>query len=185
MPRRCTICDHTDRQTIDELLIAGESFRYVSKQFGTSTTALFRHKQDHIPARLAQAHRAQEFVQATALARQVQQQNQDAVDQADSLLERLLVLHQETLAILDEARTGNAKDNALALRAIARAEKQLELQARLLGELQDGASVNIAVSPQWHVLRATVLQALIPYPEARVAVAEALTHDTQHQLNGN
>ena len=106
-------------------------------------------------------------------------------DQADSLLERLLVLHQETLAILDEARTGNAKDNALALRAIARAEKQLELQARLLGELQDGASVNIAVSPQWHVLRATVLQALIPYPEARVAVAEALTHDTQHQLNGN
>ena len=157
--------------------MGSEPFRHIASHFGTSTTALQRHKRDHIPALLAKSQQAEEMARSTALAHQAHRQNQRDITQADSLLDRLLALSQETLAILQEAREGSIKDNMLALKAIARSEKQLELQARILGELQDVSSVNVVISPEWQGLRATILQALRPYPEARSAVAKALTYD--------
>ena len=74
--------------------------------------------------------------------------------------------------VLREAR--QSKDHELRLKAIARAEKQIEFEGRLLGELQDGATVNVAIMPEWLALRAALLAALAPYPEARLAVAERL-----------
>ena len=155
MPRACTVCAHPERAAIDRAMVADEAFRHIASRFGTSTTALQRHKSDHLPLRLVQARDARE------------------VTQADSLLDRLLDLGRQTSEFLDEAR--RAKDHALALKAITRAERQLELQARLLGELQDGQAVNILLaSPEWLTLRTGILRALQPYPDARLAVAEAL-----------
>jgi len=162
MPRTCTVCTHEQRDAIDRALVAGEAFRHIAARFGTSTAALVRHKTDHIPAHLAKAEEAK------------------SAAQADSLLDRLLTLSKETAAILTEARTGKEKDNRLALLAIARAEKQLELQAKLLGELKEGATVNVLVLPEWLSLRALVLEALAPYPQARVAVADALRRITSN-----
>jgi hypothetical protein len=49
MPRTCTICTHPDRKAIDEALFRNKTpFRNVSKQFGVTASALFRHKQ-HAP----------------------------------------------------------------------------------------------------------------------------------------
>src|SRR5690242_17043730 len=48
MSRTCSICSHQNRPEIEGALLAGESFRGVSKRFGTSPTALFRHKTDHL-----------------------------------------------------------------------------------------------------------------------------------------
>jgi hypothetical protein len=119
--------------------------------------ALARHR-EHLPLHLVKAQDAAE------------------VAQADTLLDRLLSLNAETMAILKEARTGRIKDNELALRAIARAEKQLELQGKLLGELNDAPTVNILMtSPEWVTLRSTIILALEPYPQARTAVLEALS----------
>ena len=67
-----------------------------------------------------------------------------------------------------------AKDYDLALRAIARAEKQAELQAKLLGELQQEGAINITVSAEWIELRAVILQALEPYPEAKQQLVAAI-----------
>jgi len=156
MPRQCTVCTHSEREAIDHALVAGESFRNIAERFGTSVGALVRHKTDHIPAHLAKAQEAKE------------------VTQADSLLDRLLDLSKETAAILKDARKGDEKDNELALKAIARAEKQIELQARLLGELKDTTTVNVLVLPEWQTMRTVIISALLPFPEARVAVAEAL-----------
>jgi hypothetical protein len=96
------------------------------------------------------------------------------VVQADSLLDRLLSLNAETMAILKEARAGRIKDNELALKAIARAEKQLELQGKLLGELNEAPTVNLLAVPEWFSLRSTIIAALEPYPEAKQAVVRAL-----------
>jgi hypothetical protein len=123
---------------------------------------LVRHKTDHLPAHLAKAKEAEE------------------VSQAESLLDRLLALSKETSAILQEARAEKTKDNELALKAIARCEKQLELQARLLGELKEGQTVNILMAPEWHEMRRLILEALRPYPQASVAVAAAL-----HRIESN
>jgi type II secretory pathway predicted ATPase ExeA len=59
---------------------------------------------------------------------------------------------------------------------VDRIQKQIELQARLIGELQEqGPQVNVLIAPEWQTLRVTVLQALQRFPEARAAVAEVLT----------
>ena len=155
MPRTCTICTHPERETIDLALMGNNPLRDIARQWRVSKDAVARHKADHIPIHLAKAEEARE------------------VTTADDLLGQLLSLNRETITILREARTGKDKDNELALKAIARAEKQIELQARLLGELKD-TTVNVLISPQWHELRAVLVHALIPYPQARIAVTEAL-----------
>ena len=154
MPRTCTICNHLQRAEIDAALIAGEPYRSIAKRFATSPEAMWRHKETHLPAHLAKAEEAKESTQA------------------ESLLGQLLSLNQETLAILQEARQG--KDNDLALKAIGRSEKQIELQARLLGELKDTATVNVLILPEWQQIRTIVIEALSAFPEARMAVATAL-----------
>lgn len=154
MPRVCTVCTHPERQAIDTALVAGESFRYVSERFGPSATALFRHKAEHMPAALTKAQGAQEAAQA------------------DDLLGQVRTLQTRTLAILDRAET--AGDLPTALRAIGEARRNLELLARLSGELDERAQVNILVAPEWLAMRALLFNALAPYPEAKVAVAGAL-----------
>ena len=153
MPRVCTICTHSEREEIDAALIEGAALRNIAQRFGTSPTALHRHK-DHLPQHLAKASEAAE------------------VAQADGLLDKLQSLNSETMLILREAREGD--DNELALKAIARAEKQLELQAKLLGELNEGTTVNILVAPEWLELRARIVKTVAPYPQAAQALARAL-----------
>ncbi|MBS3932994.1 MAG: hypothetical protein KGZ35_01425 [Truepera sp.] len=156
MPRRCTICEHAKREALDAALLAGElSNRRIATHYGVTEAALRRHiAAGHIPVRLAKAHEASE------------------VASAGTLLARLQALNTETRAILSEARAG--QDNELALKAIARCERQLELEARLLGELSEAATVSITVNAEWLELRALVIRALSPYPDARQAVLEAL-----------
>jgi hypothetical protein len=49
----------------------------------------------------------------------------------------------------------------------------VELLAKLRGEIKE-RSVNILIHPQWIFLRATILEALEPYPEVRVKLGEVL-----------
>ena len=55
MPRRCTICDHTDRTDIDHALMHGTAFRHIATQYALSTGALQRHKAEHLPQVLTRA----------------------------------------------------------------------------------------------------------------------------------
>ena len=155
MPRTCTICNHESREAIDEKLLSGEAYRSIAKHYAISPAALFRHK-DHLPAAMVKAVDAAETVQA------------------GNLLDRLRDLNRETAAILREARTKGEENNELALKAIARVEKQLELEGRLLGELSEHAVLNVVISPEWQRGRSVILVALAPFPAARLASAEAL-----------
>lgn len=156
MPRVCTICTHDRRAEIDKALVDGEPLRNIAGRFGTSATTLHRHKAEHLPVAL---------VKATAAAE---------VAQADDLLAQVRDLQRRSLDILAQAE--NAGDLRVALAAIGQARGNLELLARLLGELQD-QRVQIAVlvaSPEWARLRAVILAALDAHPAARLAVAEAI-----------
>lgn len=153
MPRTCTLCNHPERDAVDLALLAGEPYRRIASQFGVSEASIRRHK-DHLPGTLARAHEAAEAVSA------------------GTLLDRLKGLHDETRAILKETR--EAKNHDLSLKALARLEKQLELEGRLLGELKEGTTVHIYSSPEWVTLRGVIVTALLPYPDASQAVARAL-----------
>ena len=154
MPRSCTICSHPDRGEIDRAVVAGESYRNIAERFGTSTTALHRHSGDHLPAKLVKA------------------QEEEDIRQALDVVKQLKAINGASLNILKEAREQG--DPGLALRAVDRIHKQVELQAKLLGELDDRPQVNVTLSPEWLELRTTIITALDPHPQARGAVLRAL-----------
>jgi len=117
MPKACSICTHPQRAEIDAALIGTHGYRAVAKRFGASPPAVFRHQSAHLPAHLVKAHEVTEIASASALVKELQK------------------LTETTGVIL--ARALRQKRTDVALKAIQRLEAQLQLKARLLGELEE------------------------------------------------
>jgi hypothetical protein len=154
MPRSCTVCEHHDREVIDRALVGDASNRSVASLYDVSEAAVRRHKANHLPAKLVMAEKAAE------------------VAQADNLLDQVRDLQAHTLAILEAAE--HTHQHRTALSAIREARGNLELLAKLLGELDDRPMVNVLISPEWLELRAVIVGALEPYTDARGAVLMAI-----------
>lgn len=154
MPRVCTICTHGERAAIDGALVAGTPETQIAALFRVSPDAVARHKANHLPAALVKARDAEDITQAI------------------NIVQQLKAINTAALAILQDARQGGNHD--IALRAIDRVQKQIELQARLIGELDDRPQVNLLIAPEWLAVRAVLLEALAPYPQARQAVVGRL-----------
>jgi len=112
MGRLCTICSHTEREAINGALVGSQPLHTIASRWSVSKTALLRHKTSHLPETLVKAEAAA------------------AAAEGDTLLDRYEQASRETSEILEEARTAGKKDNNLALKAIARVEKQFELGRR-------------------------------------------------------
>lgn len=111
----CSICKHPKRKQIEKLLIEGVSLRTIADQLGPSKTALIRH-QKHVG----------EVIQAAKATNDVKR--------AVSLVDQLAELHVIANGILDDAvKAGNGE---LALKALDRRHKQIELSGRLAGEFK-------------------------------------------------
>jgi hypothetical protein len=54
MPRECTVCVHPAHAVIDDGLVAGQSLRQISREYGLSKSAVDRHKGHHVPTTLTQ-----------------------------------------------------------------------------------------------------------------------------------
>jgi hypothetical protein len=154
MPRRCTVCDHPERHSIDEALVTGAPYRSVAKRFEISESSVYRHKTEHLPAHLLKAKEVEE------------------VAQADDLLDQVRHLQTRALNILERAE--KAGDLRTALAAISQARGNLELLGKLAGQLDERPVVNLNVSPEWLELRAVIVGALEPHPAAHGAVLRAL-----------
>ena len=165
MPRTCTVCRHERRQKIDEALVAGESFRSIAFRFDTSHMAVRRHK-EHLSGKLVKAAERREKWHADSL-----------VDQLDTLLSRAKALLDEVFP--EDRQNGQVvkpRDVAAVVREV---RETLLLMGRMTGQLKgDGATVNVGIgvlsSPEWGQVASAVTGALLPYPEARAAVADAL-----------
>jgi len=154
MPRRCSICHHECLKEINRALVEGTAFPALVAKHRVSKDALSRHKANHLPAALAKAQEAHE------------------VAQADDLLKEVRSLQARALTILNKAE--GVGDLRTALGAIREARGNLELLAKLVGELDERPQVNVLVHPEWLELRAVIVNALEPHPEARGAVLGAL-----------
>ena len=62
MPRTCTVCTHQARKDIDKALLDGGPYRGVAERFGASASAVYRHRQDHLPKALVKAAEVAGFV---------------------------------------------------------------------------------------------------------------------------
>jgi hypothetical protein len=148
------VCAHPDREAIDEALVGGVAFPAIVAEYRVSKDSLSRHKANHLPAKLVMAQAAEE------------------VAQADTLLRQVRDLQRRALDILDKAE--GAGELRTALGAIREARGNLELLAKLLGELDERPRINVLVSPEWLELRAVIVTALEPYSEARESVVRAI-----------
>lgn len=157
MPRVCTICIHAERANIDQALVGGGSFRDIAGHYGLSKSSVERHKADHLPQAMVKAA------------------EQEDIRNAIDVVKQLKAINSATLNILSEAR--HEGDHDTALKAIDRVQRQIELQAKLLGELDDRpqiSQVNVLFAPEWLMVRQAIMHALAPYPDARIAVAGSL-----------
>ena len=154
MPRSCTVCRHDEAHLINVALVQRDPYRNIAERYGLSVGSLSRHAKDHLPGLLAEAKRAVE------------------VAEAGDLLSRVEALHARTLAILEAAEgTGELRT---ALSAIREARGNLELVGRVTKELDERPALNLYFSPEWLELRAVIVGALEPHPEARGSVLRAL-----------
>jgi hypothetical protein len=172
MARKCTICTHPNRHGIDKAIVSGTTYREIADSYGLSISAVGRHRLVHLPANLAKALSAKAASQAAALERQKTAQEAERAGQALDVLQQLKLINAACLEVLKNAR--EAKRDGTLLQAVDRIHRQIELQARLLGDLETAPQVNILLAPEWTEVRQLIFVALAPHPEARAAVAEAL-----------
>ena len=154
MPRTCSVCTHPESFAVNEaVVLEKKSNRVVARQFGLHHDAVRRHR-EHIPKLLVEASRAMDAYEA------------------DDLLVRVEDLHRRTLAVLEAAEETGELRTALA--AIREARGNLELVGRITKELDERPVTNVLISPEWIELRAVIVAALEPYPDAKGAIVRAL-----------
>jgi hypothetical protein len=188
MGRPCSICAHPERDSIDRALLEATGFRVLSNRFRVTSASLLRHRDRHLSAPTARSV-AREAVPAESpnptapvLAepsrlqmpdppKAVAESKPDAQQGLDAL-QQLRAINGACLEVLRQARTGGQP--RILLQAVDRIGRQIELQAKLLGQINENATINVAILPEWQGLRQRVLDALRPHPAARLAVVEAL-----------
>jgi hypothetical protein len=154
MPRRCTICHHEERDEIDRLLSGGGAIGPISAKWGVSTDALKRHKANHLLPEMREK-----------LAEDPELRDVDVLAEMKDLYRRM----QSHLERVEET------DNWQAIKAFhSEARADLELLAKLIGQLDERPVVNLNLSPEWLEMRVAIVGALDSHPEAKRAVLAAL-----------
>lgn len=152
MPLPCRACSHPEREAIDSALVTGRSSGKVAEKYGLSDAGVSRHKVNHLSAAIAKVD----------------------VKRGRTLLARVEALIERTESILTTAEESGRV--TVALSAVREQRELLRLMGTASGELKEGPqfTVNLMASPEWVAIRAAVLEALAPHPEARAAVAQRL-----------
>ena len=154
MSQTCTVCRSPDREAIDRVLLDGGALRDVAGRFKLSKSAVERHKAACLPAFLVAAKAEADQGHGIDLHQQLKAAN--------------------SLAWQVAKQAKDAGDGLLALQALDRVLKQLDLVAELTEQLDRRPVVNLLVSPEWVRTRSILVGALAAHPKARVAVASAL-----------
>ncbi len=98
MARACTVCTSPDRTSIDRDLLSGTPYRAVGKRYGVGTSAVFRHKRDHLTELMARAAKAR---------------GARDLEYGDDLLGQLVGLNGRAMSILDDAEASGDRRAAL------------------------------------------------------------------------
>jgi hypothetical protein len=137
MARVCTVCEHKERQRIMESVMRRVPYREIAERYGLDKSSLTRHLRHHVsPALRKLASNEMTLVEAGAI--------------AEPVLLEMRKLYRRCLGMLDKAE--EAKDYATALHAVRECRRNLELIAKLTGELnpvapgeEAGGALNVTV----------------------------------------
>jgi AcrR family transcriptional regulator len=158
MTTRCAVCNHPEREVFEkDLTLERTTAADVARSIGCNRSTVTRHLKNHLLPELRQSYQANAEPELKHL---------DVLSEMRELYGRM----KGHLADAEQAKDWQA------IRGFhAEARKDLELLAKLLGELQQEGTINVTVSPEWLSIRAVILTAISPYPEAAQAVRRALS----------
>ena len=147
MPKACPVCISPSRPAIERDILSLRSPTEVGRRWNLSRKTVGTHRD-----------RDMDPLAAVDL------------DADTSTLARVEDLSHRLEAALAEAPKGATYANLA-----GQLRQCLELVARLRRELDERPQVAILMAPEWLAVREVVFRALAPYPEARAAVASALS----------
>ncbi len=155
MPKTCTICEDPRRDEFDRRARIEDNIAKIAQDFALSYDAFYRHvKANHHIREVTAIPTSAELATSEDIYKEIEKWHDEAKD-----LQR------------------TAKDSGdikTALLGLEKALKCLELMAKIHGQISDAPQVNILIMPEWVTLRARIVAALRPYPEALEAVRDAL-----------
>jgi len=158
--RTCTICADPRIREITGAVMARRPLRWIAEQYKLSKSALHRHMKRHVTKALRKLSKADMPIA-------------QAAEIGEPVLVEMRKLNARSLKILKAAE--EAKDHSVALHAVRECRRNLELIAKLTGELDPraageemGGSLNVTVV---YAEKAAVQVSL---PEAPVVAPPAL-----------
>jgi hypothetical protein len=151
---QCKTCAHPRREEIDRALIEGRSRRALARDYGLAEASVRNHARVHLPDALSRAKEAADAAAAADLLRQARD------------------IQACTLEALKVSR--DSGDTRAMLAAVREARGNLALLSRVLAGAAPDAAASVLLSPEWLRTRSAILDALTPYPDARLAVAARL-----------
>jgi hypothetical protein len=171
--KRCTVCRHTDRWRIELLRAGGAGLDALAEKFDVSRDSIHRHWRDHVSDE-AKAGYLCGPAELTKLAER-------AAIEGDSVLDYLRLCR--TVLTGQLSAMTEAGDGRGAAYVAGQLTRTLEAIAKVTGELGELARSTININGNVSILtdsaafarvRATMLRALAPFPDARFAVVTAL-----------
>jgi hypothetical protein len=153
---RCKVCLHPKRALIERQIVARQLTKTKAAEIvGCHNSTVSRHMS---------------FCVAPHIAEIAQQKAREK--QGINVIEQLERSLQTTQYILEDAL--NKGQGRVALKALEVEIKQLELTAKLTGQLHEAPQVNFLLSSEYVQLKQVIIKALEPFPEARQRAARAL-----------
>jgi hypothetical protein len=95
--------------------------------------------------------------------------------QRKAKLSLLLAKLEDGKVDVHRAEWRHADPRELVLKTHGQLQSSLELLAKLAGQLDERPQLNVILAPEWQRVRRVLLEALLPFPDARTAVAARLT----------
>jgi hypothetical protein len=164
---RCSFCLHPQRQEFERKIASKElSMSKAAQLMDSNKATVSRHMRNCFPKKVA------EWVKPEA-------SKEETLNVVNALIES----HDTTLKILKDSL--DEGDRRTALMALQTEIKQLELTAKLTGQLNEAPQVNLLMNPEFMKLKQIIVKELAPYPEARVALSDALDALAEDDDNGN
>lgn len=176
MPRPCTVCAHPQRKTIDRaLVLKRQTQTAIAESFGLNVYAVRRHRDNHMPSEkrrviFAEAKEEQAAIEKAGADEVVTAERLDVIASLTRLSERVdrLVTKAE-----EEGEAG------IALKGMAELRRQIELAARVLGDLDATSSTTVIIAqhPEWLRVRDILFTVLDRHPAAKadfIATAKEL-----------
>jgi len=137
--RVCTICSHPKKNEIEKSLIDGVAYRRIASQFKVGDKSVERHAKSCVASKIEKAVEKIEL--------------RDAI----TLLEQVNELRAETMSVLSKVRDSHEVDALqVALSAIGRREKQIELLAKLTGAFQKDKDNESDIERKKHIYERTI-----------------------------